>query len=125
MFFYTQYFNAVGIDNSLKFPALSKVVRCFLSMSHGSGDIERGFSESSLILTDDKTQINERTLKLNIKYGLKTFYKSDVENMPIDKELISSAQRAYKNYTLYMEETRRQEEIVEIKTSTKFLWHKE
>lgn len=112
--FYTRYFDSIGIDNNLKFPALSKMLRCFLSMSHGSGTIERGFSQSSLVLTDDKAQMNERTLnaRLNVKYGLKIFFNDDLESMPIGKELIQSAQRAYKNYSLYMEEQRRQEEVV-------------
>lgn len=58
--------------------------------------------------------MNERTLnaRLNVKYGLKLFFKNDLENMTIDKELISSAQRAYKNYTSYMEEKRGQEDII-------------
>ncbi len=112
--FYTQYFNAVGIDNSLTYSALSKMLRSLLSMPHGSGDIERGFSQSSLILTESTPQMNERTLnaRLNVKYGLKLFFKNDLENMPIDKELISLAQRAYRNYCFYMDEKRRQEEII-------------
>lgn len=109
--FYVKIFDAVGIDNSPMYPSLSKVIKSVLTISHGQADIERGLSESSLILTDDKTNLSVRALnaRLNIKSVIKLFFENDHTLVPIDKNFISSARRAHRSHVLYVEECKRKE----------------
>jgi hypothetical protein len=73
--FWKQFFDKVSIDNLKAFPVLTKVIQSVLSITHGSGGIERMISQSGLVLSEDKTLMSLRTLnaRLDIKYGLKFF----------------------------------------------------
>lgn len=109
--FWTIIFELRDPVNSPKFPSVTKIVKCFMSLTHGSADIERDFSTSGDVLTEDKVHMTERTLnaRLNIKCGLKTFFGDLPLSVPIDKELVHSARYAYENYSLYMEKCKEEE----------------
>lgn len=107
--FWVQFFETIGIDHSPTFPNVSKVIKSVLSISHGQADVERGFSESGLILTDDKTNLGIRTLnaRLNIKFALKLYYNNNHNLVDVDKNFINSARQAHKNYMMYLEDCKR------------------
>lgn len=109
--FWNKIFDVKELNELPKFPAVTKIVKCFLALTHGSADVERGFSTSGDVLTDDKTLMTERTLnaKLNTKCGLKMFYGNSPISVPIDKDFIKSARYAYQNYSLYMEKCKEEE----------------
>lgn len=67
-------FELKGLDELPRFPVVSKIIKCFLALTHGAGDVERGFSESGLIMTDDKTQMTARTLGLNYFIEIRLFW---------------------------------------------------
>lgn len=59
--------------SNTRHPAIKKVVQSSLALAHSSADVERGFSKSELLLTEDKAHMSERMLnaKLAIFDGLK------------------------------------------------------
>ncbi|XP_048511379.1 uncharacterized protein LOC125500995 [Athalia rosae] len=91
-----------------KYPNISKIVKASLSLSHGSADIERGFSSSGRILTQDKTAMSLKTLnaKIYIKDGMKRF-QNKPELVPMTKKLILAAESAHLKYKNYLEEVAR------------------
>jgi hypothetical protein len=101
-------------DITLKYANITKVVKAVLSLSHGSADVERGFSTSKRILTDDKTGLLCRTLnaRLNIIDGL-AMYENRPEFVPISKKLIQMATLAHKSYQGYLENERAKKRICE------------
>lgn len=74
--FWNIIFDMKDLDEIPKFPAVTKIMKCFLSLTHGSADVERGFSVSGDVLTEDKTSMTEKTLnaRLNSKCG--TFFQN-------------------------------------------------
>lgn len=102
--FWKPFFDKVSIDNLKAFPVLTKVIQSVLSITHGSGGIERMISQSGLILSEDKTVMCLRTLnaRLDIKYGLKLFFNDNHNLVPIDKKFIIAAGRARQCYNLYL-----------------------
>lgn len=71
--FWHEIFQIKNSFGQTKYPILQVVVKMCLSVSHGSADIERGFSLSGRIISEDRTSISERTLnaKLYIMDALK------------------------------------------------------
>lgn len=86
-----------------------KVIKAALSLIHGSADVERSFSASGRMLTEDRASMNERTLNslLTIKDTLK-HYNNKPHLILIPKELITMARGAYNHYQNYLN---KQEEI--------------
>lgn len=72
------------------YPTVAKVVKVCLSMSHGSADVERGFSLSGRVLSEDKAAMSLRTLnaKLTVADALKRVDNTP-ELIPITKNLIT------------------------------------
>lgn len=106
--YWLRIFNIRNAFGSIKYPLLTTVVKAALSLSHGSADVERGFSRSKLVLSEDKTCMLVRTLnaKLNVLDGMKKYHNS-AALVPISRELISMAQQAHQSYILYLEEEKR------------------
>ena len=73
-------------------------------------DIEKNFSISIRVLTDDKSRMMERTLnaKLNIKTGLK-YFNGKPEMVPMIKDLIISARFAHSKHQEYSEEKKKED----------------
>lgn len=80
-------------------------VKSLLSVSHGQADVERGFSTSSLVLTEERNAMSERTLnsRLNTIDAIKDVDK-DVTKIQIDRELITLAHNAHAKYQDYLKE---------------------
>lgn len=78
--------------------------------------MERGFSESGLLLSEDKSMTSERTLnaKLIISDAMKK-YDHLTHKVPITQELIAMGQGAHRSYKNYLENQRRLKEEAEQK----------
>lgn len=93
-----------------RYPLITQVVKAALSLPHGSASVERGFSESGKILTDDQTNMQEKTLdaRLIVRDGLKR-YNSKPHLVPITNDLLKLAKTARSEYSNYLEDQRRLE----------------
>lgn len=103
--FRRQVFNMKNSMDGPKFPLITNVVKCALSLSHGSADVERGFLISGKVLTEDKSAMSCKMLnsRLYIKDGLRRF-KNKPDFVPITKDLICSSRNAHQKYLLYLED---------------------
>ena len=95
------YFNIVKVPNFKEFSSLLKTI---LSLSHGQGDVERGFSVNSGVLQDsiaDKSIVSKRLIK---DYHL----SSNKKTHPVDigKELGSSCAKARSRYHYNLDQTK-------------------
>lgn len=104
-------FQTKNSNGDPKYPLISKVIKLTLTISHGNADVERGFSKSKLILTDDKTSMKERILNARLTvYEATKQFKGNVHLIPITKELISKGRNANKSYVTYLENEKRKQE---------------
>ncbi|KYN01819.1 hypothetical protein ALC62_07392 [Cyphomyrmex costatus] len=106
---YWSYFFALKNSfGNIKYPVVSKVVKTLLSLSHGNADVERGFSTSALILTDNRASMSEKTLNsyMIVKYALK-MCNNLPHTVPIAKELLNLARTAHQKYDEYLKEKRK------------------
>ncbi|KAF0750205.1 Uncharacterized protein FWK35_00014447, partial [Aphis craccivora] len=71
--FWNNIFDLKSGLGEIKYSTVTKVVRACLTLSHGSAEVERGFSRSGNILTDDKSAMSCRMSngRLNIQDGLR------------------------------------------------------
>lgn len=108
--YWSHIFDLKNSDAS-RYPLISYVVKAALSLPHGSADVERGFSTSGQLLTEDKTKMSKRSLnaKQIISDALKK-YRGDLCKVPIPTELLNLGQTAYSNYKAYLDEQKRIEE---------------
>lgn len=109
--YWSQFLNKQHVTGGgLKYPNLSKVIKCSLCLSHGNAHVERGFSVSGNILTEERSKMSERTLNayITVKDALK-LYNNKPELVPMTRKLITLAQNACKSYTSFLEERKRQE----------------
>ncbi len=58
--FWGKVLNLTRTDGKPTYPNLEVIVKA--SLAHGNADIERGFSTSGRVLTEDKAQMSECTL---------------------------------------------------------------
>lgn len=95
-----------------RYPLIAQVVKAALSLPHGNGEVERGFSESSLQMTDDKSNMGERMLnaKLTISDAIKK-YENLIYKIPVTKDMIKFGRSAYRSYQNYLDERKRKEEM--------------
>lgn len=118
-----EYWNQIFIlktaSGEQKYPTVSKVVKTVLAASHGNADVERGFSTSGRILTDDRASMVEKTLNafMIVKSVLRS-YANEPHQVPITKNLLMMAQKAYANYKLYLEEEK-QKKVAENEEKSK------
>ncbi|CAG2056209.1 unnamed protein product [Timema podura] len=64
--YWNHFFEKTKQFGDPNYSLVTKVVKAALSLSYGSADIERGFSESGRILTDERAKISERTLNAHL-----------------------------------------------------------
>lgn len=93
--YWTTVFEQRNSCNEPKYPNLAIVVKNIICISHGNSDVERGFSISGHVLTDDRTLMTEKTLnaRLNTLDGLRP-YNNQIYKVPIPMDLILKAQQA-------------------------------
>ena len=72
--YWKQFFSIKDSVNEPKYKNITSVVKAALSVTHGSSEIERGFSDSGAILTPEKASMKVETLnaKLN-RSGMKRY----------------------------------------------------
>ncbi|CAF3918958.1 unnamed protein product [Rotaria sordida] len=95
-----------------KFIALSKLIKCVLSLSHGNADVERGFSENAFLLTDDRSLLSDASINglRATRDGVKFFGNGKPHEVPITKALIDSIRNAHSRYCIDLE--KRQQELL-------------
>jgi hypothetical protein len=100
-----------NVLGSPKYPVLSGIVKTSLILAHGSADVERRFSRSRRVLTEDRACMSERTLngRLNVIDGMAR-YKNRAELVPITKRLLALARNAWNSYERYLEDERKKKE---------------
>ena len=64
MTFWCKVFYATNTLGDPKFEKLSKVVKYALAPPHGNSDMERGFSENSSVITEDRLQLTELNISV-------------------------------------------------------------
>lgn len=85
----------IHVKGKKKFPALVALANCVLTLSHGNGDPERGFSINKHLLKIHELTKNESTIE-----GLRLvkdfiIRKGGIEKVPISKTLIKNAQNSH------------------------------
>jgi len=106
-----EYWNTIfslKCQSNLRYPVMTHVIKAALSLTHGSADVERGFSQSGRILTEDKTRMDEKTLnaRFSIIDGLKRF-NSMPHKVPISSKLLTFARTARRSYHSHLDEQKR------------------
>jgi len=96
--YWQRVFDIMKSSGEPKYPNTIIIVKAVLAISHGSAEVERGFSASARYLTDEKASMCERTLNaaMLVKSGLKNCSPSTI---PITKrlmDLVRNASHAYK-----------------------------
>lgn len=102
---------SLKVQADQRYPTISYVVKAALSLTHGSGSVERGFSESAQILTENRSSMSENMLNaiLTVREGLKRFDMKP-HLVSIDAELFKLARNAHKEYDLFQSEEKKKEE---------------
>lgn len=109
--YWTHFFALKTERGEPKYPLVSVVVQATLSVSHGNADVERGFSTSARILSEDRASLSERTLNalMTVKGALR-FYDNRPQLVPMTKSLLMMGHKAYQSYKLYLENEKRKKE---------------
>ena len=107
--YWKQFFKRTVDDGvQMKFPIIASVIKAAMSLVHGSADIERRFSDSGRILTDDQAHMSKRTLDcLLIVKGFIKLYSNRVHSIYIPKKLVTLAFKVCANYKNYLEEQKK------------------
>ena len=98
--YWNQFFKKTDKAGEMKYPLVSKVVKAALSLSHGSADVERGFSSSQRFMTSDRASMSERTLDAYLHVKFHKLYDGKVHLVHINKELLNLTQSAYIHHRL-------------------------
>lgn len=95
-----------------KFIVLPKLVKCVLALSHGNADVERGFSENSFLLKDDRSLLSDASINglRATRDGVKFFGNGKPHEVKITKALVDSVREAHSRYCNDLE--KRQEELL-------------
>lgn len=119
-----------GSTGELKYPTLSKVIKAAIILPHGNADVERGFSVSNNVLTEDRTDMSVETLNgLLLTKDALAFHDPEKQlpsSLPITRSLLQSCCSAYGTYQarLEREKVRKQEEAKKAEEQEKHLKRK-
>lgn len=120
-FWNTIFAISCNVIKTPKYPNIKKLVSACLCLSHGSADVERGFSRSGRVLTEINTQMSLKTLnaRLNTIELLKRFGNKPY-CVPVTHELLKLCKNAHKSYPAYLEKEKlKAEEIKKINEQQK------
>lgn len=120
-FWNTIFAISCNVIKTPKYPNIKKLVNACLCLSHGSADVERGFSRSERVLTEINTQMSLKTLnaRLNTIKLLKRFGNKPY-CVPVTHKLLKLCKNAYKSYLDYLEKEKlKTEEIKKINEQQK------
>lgn len=122
-------FSLKDVEGREKFVVLSKLVKCLLALSHGNGDVERGFSENSFLFSDDRSTLSEKSINglRSTRDAIRYFAQGNPHEVPITDELVQnvlSAHLRYKQDLKSIEQTKRKfhqlPDFIEQQNSTNF-----
>ena len=91
-------------DGGPKYHNVSMVVKACLTLSHGNADVERGFSRSGCILTENNTAMSLKMLnaRLSVCDGMLA-YDRKPHLVPVTRHLLTLAHQAHASYNAYLE----------------------
>nr|CAD7265799.1 unnamed protein product [Timema shepardi] len=91
-----------------KYPELTRLVKAILVLPHGNADVERGFSQTSNYLTNNRTCLSEASISAiqSTKDGLK-HYNYQCHTVPFMKDFVKNGCGAHKLYLARLEEEKR------------------
>lgn len=109
--FWSKIFETRKENGEYKYIYFPQLVKAALCVSHGQGDVERGFSKSRLVLSKERTNMDQDTLHsiLFVNSVIDNFYANKFESVVNDKNLLRLARAAYKNYEAYLESKKQED----------------
>ncbi|KAH7940976.1 hypothetical protein HPB49_026357 [Dermacentor silvarum] len=81
-----------------KYPLLSKLVKALLSLPHGNGDVERGFSENSRVLHDRSKLCLSSVNGIRHIMSYSKRFDSDPCSFPVNSDVIKAVKGASRRY---------------------------
>lgn len=81
-----------------KYPLLSKLVKALLSLPHGNGDVERGFSENSRVLHDRSNPSLSSVNGIRHIMSYSKRFDSDPCSFPVNSDVIKAVKGASRRY---------------------------
>jgi hypothetical protein len=108
--YWRNFIDLKGSDGGPKYPNVSIIIKACLTLSHGNADVERGFSRSGCILTEDKTAMSLKMLnaRLSVCDGMLT-YDRKPHLVPVTRHLLTLAHQAHASYNAYLEKKKQEE----------------
>ena len=84
-----------------KFVGLKKLIQCVFALSHGNADVERGFSENSFLLSDDRSLLSDASINglRSTRDAVKFFADGKPHEVPFSDDLLESVRRAHSKYS--------------------------
>ena len=92
-----------------KYESLSYLVKAALTLSHSNAIPERGFSVNNALLRKEKLALAENTIVAQrlVKDCGQIF--ESITNVPVTKDVITAARRAYVEYCVHLDEQKCQQ----------------
>ena len=108
--YWKNFIDLKGSDGGPKYHNVSMVVNACLTMSHGNADVERGFSKSGCILTENNTAMSLKMLnaRLYVCDGMLA-YDRKPHLVPVTRHLLTLAHQAHASYNAYLEKKKLEE----------------
>lgn len=97
------------VEGNAKYKTLAEAALQCLTLAHGNATVERAFSRSRQLLTEEKCSMKACTLNsmLYIQDFIRNFCNNRPELVVISKDLLTLGRIAYKSYNSYLEEERK------------------
>ena len=94
-----------------KYPHLSQVAYCALTLAHGNADCERSLSCNNRMLTKERTCLSESTINglRHVKDAVH-YFGGEVHKIPVDREMVTACKNAHSIYSRKLQEEKEAEE---------------
>jgi len=104
----------IDSDGSLKYPQLTALIKCVMSLSHGNAVSERGFSINKIMLESHGYTIDNDTIAA-LRLVKDTIQKEGgVDQFPITKKLINYSFQSYAKYQEYLAANREKQKRLDM-----------
>ncbi|CAF0949463.1 unnamed protein product [Adineta ricciae] len=99
-FYWNKVLAITTTDGRPKYPALSKLIKNILIISHGNADVERGFSINENIVVQNRSLLSDFSINgLRTAHdAVKSIGRGSVSNVPITKELLKAVKNSHSFY---------------------------
>ena len=97
-------------DGQPKYPYLSKVVKCALTLSHGQADNERSLSINKKLLRDDRAALSYDAINGTRLTKDAVLHSGKVQDVTIDQDMLKACRTAHQMYRQQKELEKQKEE---------------